>query len=197
MCRMCGKSSESVPHVLAGCGTLAQTKYLARHKAALKILFFEMLMDLELISEVPPWHTMTKPKPLYANGSARALSDVPVYADSIEVRAKRIDARIVAKEQQRVITIEMSCPWLDNREVKEMEKIQKYGPLMWELRERNPGYQVKQYNIIIDVLGGYSADVSHAVKELVGEKSSSILQRMQRSVISNTLNIARSFKILA
>ena len=51
--------------------------------------------------------------------------------------------------------------------MKEMEKTQKYGPLMWELRERNPGYQVKQYNIIIDVLGGYSADLSQAVKELV------------------------------
>ena len=91
----------------------------------------------------------------------------------------------------------MSCPWLDNREVKEMEKTQKYGPLMWELGERNPGYQVKQYNIIIDVLGGYSADVSQALKELVGEKSANILKKMQRSVISSTLNIARSFKILA
>ena len=60
----------------------------------------------------------------------------------------------------------MSCPWLDNREVKEMEKTQKYGPLTWELRERNPAYQVKEYNIIIDDLRGYSADVSHAVKEL-------------------------------
>ena len=91
----------------------------------------------------------------------------------------------------------MSCPWLDNHEVKEMEKTQKYGPLMWELRERNPGYQVKQYNIIIDVLGGFSADVSQTVKELVGEKSATILQRLQRSVISSTLNFACSFKILA
>ena len=91
----------------------------------------------------------------------------------------------------------MSCPWLDNHKVKEMEKTQKYGPLMWELRERNPGYQVKQYNIIIDVLGGFSADVSQTVKELVGEKSATILQRLQRSVISSTLNFARSFKILA
>ena len=33
-------------------------------------------------------------------------------------------------------------------------------------------------------------------KELVGENSATILQRMQRSVISSTLNIARSFKFL-
>ena len=39
-CRMCGKATESVPHILAGCGALAQTLYLARHNNALKILFF-------------------------------------------------------------------------------------------------------------------------------------------------------------
>ena len=52
----------------------------------------------------------------------------------------------------------------------------------------------KQNDIIIDVLEGYSADLSQALKELVGEKSAIILQRMQRSVISSTLNIARSLK---
>ena len=38
--------------------------------------------------------------------------------------------------------------------------------------------------------------MSQAVKEPVGEKSATILQKMQRSVISSTLNIARSFKFL-
>ena len=54
--------------------------------------------------------------------------------------------RVVDKEQKRK---EMSGPWLDNREGKEMEKTQKYGPLMWELREKNPSYQVKQFNILV------------------------------------------------
>ena len=78
-------------------------QYLARHNAALMILFFKMLKDLELISELPPWHSKTQPKPLYENGSAQALWEVPVYADSTEVRANRIDARIVDKEQKRVL----------------------------------------------------------------------------------------------
>ena len=30
-CRICGKATESVPHILAVCGALAQTLYLARH----------------------------------------------------------------------------------------------------------------------------------------------------------------------
>ena len=52
-----------------------------------------------------------------------------------EVRANRIDASIVDKGQKRVLAIDMFCHWLDNREVKEMKKTQKYGPLMWELRK--------------------------------------------------------------
>lgn len=51
--------------------------------------------------------------------------------------------------------------------------------------------------MIIDVLGGYLADMSQATKEIVGEKSGTFLQSMQRSLISSTLNIARCFKILA
>ena len=37
MCRMCGKAPECVAHVLGGCSSLAQTKYLERHNAALKV----------------------------------------------------------------------------------------------------------------------------------------------------------------
>ena len=32
----------------------------------------------------------------------------------------------------------------------------KYGPMKWELKQRYNGYRVEQYNVIIDVLGGYS-----------------------------------------
>ena len=102
-----------------------------------------MLKDLEHISEASPWYSKIQPKPSYENGSVQASWDVPVYADSTEVRANKIiDARIIDKEQKRVLVIEMS-------EGKEMKKTQKYGSRMWELRERFPGYQVKQYNILM------------------------------------------------
>ena len=87
-----------------------------------------MLKDLELISEVPPWYySKSQSKPSYENGSAQALWDVSIYADSIELRANIIEARIVDEEQKRVFAIEMSCPWVDNCEVKEMEEAQKYA----------------------------------------------------------------------
>ena len=151
--------------------TLAQTRYLARHNSALKILFFEMLRDQNLVSKVPPWYSPVQPKPMYENERAKAFWDVPVYAESVMVKANRIDARIVEKERKRVAVIEMSCPWMDNRAIKDAEKTAKYGPLRWELKQQYPGYEVKQFNIIIDVLGGWSVDVDETMKDLKNERA--------------------------
>ncbi|CAH3173623.1 unnamed protein product, partial [Porites evermanni] len=153
---LCGKVAESVAHVLAGCSSLAQTKYLYRHNAALKILFFELLRGHGLIEEVPPWYSPVKPKPAYQNTTSEAFWDIPFYAEHNEVRANRIDARLVSHERKEVCTIEISCPWIESRAKKDEEKTLKYGPMMWELKQRYNGYRVEQYNVIIDVLGGYS-----------------------------------------
>ena len=67
--------------------------------------------------------------------------------------------------------------------------------MMWELKQRYNGYRVEQYNVIIDVLGGYSKHLEKSVRKLLGARARSVLERMQKSVISNTLNIARTFKI--
>ena len=195
-CRLCGKATESVSHILAGCSALAQTRYLARHNAALKILYFEMLRDRGLVQTVPPWYSPAMPKPLYENDNATALWDVRLYAENTNVRANRIDARIVDKNAKKVIVIEMSCPWLENRQLKDLEKIQKYGPLRWELKRQFQGYEVTQHNIIMDVLGGYSKDVGKTVETLVVGRGEEILRCMQKSVLCNSLNIARSFKVL-
>ena len=55
MCRLCGKALESVVHILSGCSALARNKYLSRHYSALKVLCYEMVHDLGLIDEIPPW----------------------------------------------------------------------------------------------------------------------------------------------
>ena len=33
-------------------------------------------------------------------------------------------------------------------------------PLRWELRQQFPGYEVQQYNIIVDTLGGWSQEIA-------------------------------------
>ena len=60
----------------------------------------------------------------------------------------------------------------------------------------NNTYTVKQFNIIIDVLGGWSREVDLAMRELFGTRGGDVLLRMQKAVISHSLNIARTFKVL-
>ena len=88
--------------------------------------------------------------------------------------------------------MEMSCPWVSNRQKKTSEKMDE---IRWELKQKYPGYEISQYNIIVDVLGGWSTDVEVAVKELVGRRHRDVLKKMQRACLALTLNIARTFKV--
>ena len=196
--RLCSRSAETVQHILAGCPTLAQNKYLERHNNALKILFFEILKDANLIDKVPPWFSQVKPKPAYENDQFQAYWDVPLYAEHAEVRANRIDARFMDHQQEKVIALEMSCPWIGNRTSKEEEKTAKYAPLRWEIKRQYPGYDVQQYNIIIDVLGGWSTDTEEGMRNLLGSRvrTKGVLLKMQKSVLSSSLNIARTLRAI-
>ena len=46
----------------------------------------------------------------------------------------------------------------------------------------NNNNKVKQFNVIIDVLGGWSVDVEETMKDLVGQRSRSVLRRMQKVI---------------
>ena len=58
------------------------------------------------------------------------------------------------------------------------------------------GYEISQYNIIVDILGGWSTDMEVDVKELVGRRQRDVLKKMQRACLSIILNIARTFKVV-
>jgi hypothetical protein len=197
ICRLCNKKPESVAHLLSGCSALAQNKYLTRHNNALKVLYFEVLRDLQVIENAPAWYSPVKPKPEYITDEVHALWDIPTYGDNHEIKANRIDAKIVNKKSKEVVILEMSCPWVENREKKDEEKTLKYGPLRWELQEQYPGYKVHQYNLIMDVLGGWSNTMEEELQTLLGKKTRDILLKMQKAILSGTLNIARTFKIVS
>ena len=108
-----------------------------------------MIRSLDLVTSEVPWFSKTQPKPMYENERAIAYWDIPLYPDNMHVKADRIDATIVDKENKKISVIEMSCPWVENREEKDAEKTTTYGPLRWELDQGYPEHRVTQFNIII------------------------------------------------
>lgn len=121
-CRMCNKAPESLAHVLLGRSALAQNKYLARHNNTLKVLYFELLRELQLVESPPAWYSPIKPKPEYVSEDVQALWDVPTYGENQELQANRIDAKTVNHKSKEVVVLEMSCPWIENRGKKDEEK---------------------------------------------------------------------------
>ena len=99
---LCGHSLENVQHILSGCSALAQTKYLQRHNNAFKISFFEVLRSFDVITKVEPRFSQVTPKPLYENEHATAFCDLPLFADTTQVKANRIDATIIEKTSKQV-----------------------------------------------------------------------------------------------
>ena len=85
---------------------------------------------------------------------------------------------------------------MDNRAAKDQDKTEKYAPLRLELKQQFKGYSIDQHNIILDVLGGYSKGLERTVRALVGRKSKEVLIKMQKSVLTSSLHIARHFKIM-
>ena len=82
-----------------------------------------------------------------------------------------IDARLVSHEGKEVCTLEMNCPWMERRAKQDEEKTVKYGPMIWEQKQRYSGYKVEQYNVIIDVLDGYSKHLDKSVRKLLGARA--------------------------
>ena len=65
---------------------------------ALKMPFFDMLKDMDLIESNPPWYSPVQPKPVYQNDRSEAYWDVPV------------DVRLVDKEKKEVLLMQIRCP---------------------------------------------------------------------------------------
>ena len=64
------------------------------------------------------------------------------------------------------------------------------------MRQQFPGHTITQFNVIVDVLGGYSMETTEKVRKFLGlDRGNQVLFNMQKAVLSYTLNIARSFKV--
>ena len=104
--------------------------------------------------------------------------------------------RFVDHKAMRVLAVEMSCPWLDNNAKKDSEKTEKYQPLLWELTKQYPGYKTVQLNGGGAGAGGWSWELDFERSKIFGARLSGILNRMQQVVLSSSLDISQTFKVI-
>ena len=149
------------------------------------ILFlFELLKRTD---NIPPWFSPSEPKPVDENQRAKAYWDELVYAKNTEVRVNTIDVRKINKEDKKVTLLEMSCPWMENREAKDSKMTMRYAPLgchsvacvSCELKMQK--CRSGDDNIILDVLRGASMNTAKCIKTLIRERPGrKTLRKMQK-----------------
>lgn len=107
-----------------------------------------------------------------------------------------MDARIVDKVRRRITLLEIGCPWAENRQQKYKEKTLKYATLRTELKGQQPGFEIKQVNIVINSVRGYSKGLRDNIRSIVAEeRGKHTLRIMQKAVLTSSLSITRLCKI--
>ena len=96
-------------------------RHWRRPNTSLGTILFELLKKLIIfpLGFLPP----------NENQRTKAYWDVPVYAQNTEVRVNTMNVRIINKEDKKFTLLEISCPWMENREAKESEKTMRLVPL--------------------------------------------------------------------
>ena len=200
LCRLCHKVDETVKHLLSNCEHFVSVDYIRRHNKALQYILFPLLLANKFIDNCPAWYSPIIIKPRYENENVIILWDIPEYAgaeDEDENRILRPDGKIIFKQDRTVLILEMSVPWIQNRESKLIEKVEKYKGVLRNLKTEYPGFKVEQATFIIDVLGGYSAHLKSNMAK-IGYNSDiieMIMIKLQKIVLSEARHIVNQFKM--
>ena len=198
---MCRKGDESVKHLMSNCETLVNSLYKKRHDNALKCFIWPLLKEMGLITKCPRWFSNDEVKPRYKKDGIEFLWDSPEYSgrDNECDHPFRPDGKLTINkaDDKRIFLIEMTVPWIQNRQEKLEYKCEKYINIINSIKLENPEFHVDQITIVVDVFGGYGRDLAINMKKVLNDKetTASIIKNMIKSIISIAANLSRTFKI--
>ena len=200
-CRLCRTGQESVKHLLSNCDTLARSMYISRHDNALKCFTFALLKEYKLIERIPTWYSSIQVKPYYENNQCKFWWNIPEFSgreiDEDGRNVLRPDGKIELVNEKKIYLLEMTVPWISNRDVKYELKSNKYKIIQTNLKLQHRDYKIDQITLVIDVFGGYSQHLSDNIGKIIKDKNvkKKIINDMQKSVLSSAASIAKGFKL--
>ena len=155
----------------------------------------------DFIKDCPPWFTQKKVQPYYDNEKGTIWWDVPEFSEAStdidETEVLRPDGKIKLKDEKIIYLIEATISWIDIREKRFSEKLQKYENVKRSIKRIEEGFEVDQITIVMDSLGGYSKNLSDNIGKIVKDRKmvKRIISKMQKAVLCESTRIARCFKL--
>lgn len=191
-CRKCNLHPETLMHLLAACPGYAPNLYINRHDSALRTLYSHLARVCDLPAPTDILFSNANVPTVVENEQFKLMWNFP-FRTIQQISANKPDITFHNLVNKTIYLIEFSSPSENNILAKESEKIDKYKPLIYNLRLTYPEYTLVFIPIIIGVLGGMAPSVLDQLKKLnlkdINPKN--ILKQMQQNIIHGSLTILR------
>ena len=173
-CRICQNETETVFHILAGCGVLSKREYFTRHNSLCQYVHFEILKHFDFPCG-ENWY-VHKPRDVIMAKNVEIAYDQVISTDR-PVGGNRPDILVRDIANKKAYIIDISCPCDVNVSLKEAEKIEKYGALRRELL-RMWGGECVIIPVIVGGLGAVSNNTEKHIKSLPGKVKMPLCQKI-------------------
>ena len=187
-CRLCGKETENVTHIVSSCGMLAQKEYKRRHDKVCQNIHWALCIKFGFECSQNWWEH--KPELTLENDKAKILWDFLFQTDR-RIEHRKPDIVILDKTKNTCLIVDVAIPGDHRIALKEVEKIMNYAELKVEL-ERMWKTKTKVIPIVIGALGSITKKLEENLKELDVKHN---IKVFQKSALLGTAHILR--KVLA
>ena len=104
----------------------------------------------------------------------------------------RLDLQVIYRREEKIDVVQMACPSWCNRAKTDERKTRKYTTVREELKERYPGYEVRQTNIVVDILGGFDRGLMDELSKIIGRVAAKrALESMQKTILLHAIRLMR------
>lgn len=163
LCRLCGKSGESVQHIVSGCEKLAQREYKRRHDNVARKVHWDLCRKHGL-EHHEKWYEHS-PEGVVENDEVKILWDINIQCDNV-ITARRPDIVIINKQERLCTIVDVAIPTDVRVSDKEKEKIEKYQDLKREIARLWKIRKVQIIPIVIGALGSVTKEFNKWVEKL-------------------------------
>ena len=204
-CRKCGKSTETVAHVVSNCSKWLPNLYIDRHDSVARNIYYKLCQQYGL---TPP-HYSQKVEPVLGNESVKLYWNQPVQTKAI-IRHNKPDIIAFDNIKKTAVVIEVAVSWFTGIgkqiEIKrnrycvngnwEDELKLPYPPGDNLLRElQTSGWKVTFLPIVIGTSGELLSNLSDEMQVILGFSKGTAekcIERLQRSAVLGTSRIIKN-----
>jgi hypothetical protein len=189
-CRKCNAASETMQHILGGCGVLSQTEYKALHDTMGKIIHRALALHHKLLPQPVESYYKYTPTTILENDNIKLYWDRTILTNR-SIPHNRPDITLWDKKQRQVYLIDFAVVNNNNLQSTYNTKLNKYMEIAAEIKEQWHVRSVTIIPIIISTMGVVPITLRQNLKKLSLKENLHI--EMQKSVIIGSCSIVRRF----